>query len=292
MSNHEQAFQELPNNVGDYFSLGSDGGIGFVDPLYKERLGPWPRMLAHDPISRAGREYLESSEHGLDVIHSLHGDADDFRHILDECSDVLGAAAIIAIEADWDPANGDFSDPAIIKIPDGSRGEFVQAAVDWALQNGKIALPYDIDGPSDPLRGSLKKLWDGNVVPDDDIQFPDIIPEAGRPRLAKTLAIEAYMTMRQPMLLGQIGFGLKNLAENGHMQPDDRIAVILGAGHNPNFVDKAQASEIIPPQRISTSIVEGSVGRLSLEMQEKIKINSIRRAVAGIAFAELVELSG
>lgn len=255
MTHYEQALHDLPQNPGSFFRLEEDG-IAFVDPLYGERLGPWPRILEHDTISRVGREYLQSASHRLDVVHSSHGAQEDFLDILREHGQVLEAAAVIAIEADWDPTYiDDFSQPGALKMPKGRRGVFTSLEIGWARDRGKIVMPYDIDGPDDPLRRGLIKLF-SNDLGADAIPFPKEVPPQKHAALAQELCQGAYVSMRHSMLLGQLGFGLRTLVRGGHIEPDAPVAAMLGIGHYPAFTDKARASGFLPPENISAHPVE------------------------------------
>ncbi len=251
----ERSLSQLPDRMDWYFR--QSDGVDFVDPLYGGNLvePAWPPVLDHDSISRTGREYLQAADHPICVVHAYHAGSEDFGDIVREHGDSLEAAAVIAIEADWDPAyTDDLSNPAAVSLPEpGPRRDFLQTQIEWAQSKGKYVLPYDIDGPEDPLRKSLIRLFTADIDA-GDIPFPDVIPAERRAALGKELCMGAYMTMRHAMLLGQLGLGLSQLADQGKIAPRDQVVATLGYGHYPSFYEKL--SRMVGPERATVFRVQ------------------------------------
>lgn len=241
----ERSLEALPEHP-EWFFRETEYGIAFVDPLSGDGLAgmAWPSVLDQDEISRTGREYVQRVAHPLHIIYASHRGAEDFDHIVGQPGEhlwYLGSAAVMALELDWKPAHmHSLSDPEACALPKDNepRKAFLEAEIAWARAQDSLVLPFDIDGPSGPLRQSLLRLYSRDVEL-SAVPFPSEVPEGRRPEALKKICIAAYNVFRHPMMLGQLGFGLRQLVEQRKITPDDQVVATLGTWHHPSFTDQA-----------------------------------------------------
>lgn len=241
----QRNLEALPEHP-EWFFRQTDNGVAVVDPLSGESLAGmvWPKVLDQDEISRTGREYLQQTPHPLHVIYAPHGGAEDFDHITRQPGEhlwYLGSAAVMALELDWRPEYlHNLSDPAACAVPEDNepRKAFLEAEIAWTRAQGSLVLPFDIDGPADPLRQSLLKLSAYDVEL-SAIPFPAEIPDERRPAVFEKLCTAAYNVLRHPIMFGQLGFGLQQLVRQRKITPDDQVVATLGTWHHPSFTEQA-----------------------------------------------------
>jgi hypothetical protein len=261
-----RSLEQLPEHIEWFFETQTDNmaenglrdGVVFTDPLYGSRLqaGAWPPTLEHDSISRTGRQYLQSAQHPIDVIYAPHHSAANFDRIREACHDTLASAVVIGAEADWDPEALTLAEPEALVLPEGPRSEFLKALISWAQAEGKYVLPYDIDGPADFLRRSLQRIGGYGVEARKGSDIPALktVSSEVYGAVQDELRIGFLQCMRQPMMWGQLGFGLQQLVTAERIAPTDAVAPIIGTAHYAGFT--AMGKKIVRPEVASFTKVE------------------------------------
>lgn len=203
----------------------TDTGIKFLDPVLGSELkaDEPPPSLFQDAIIAQGFEQIQkmSAERRLTVqlLNSFHGAAEDFHDILRDSGDVLSRAKIVAVEMDWKStfnASGvtSLSTVEYILATYPGRLAFQNTQLSWLTEHKKLILPCEYpDNYDGPLLRGLNSL----------LALCDQARDAGD-RVKYTILWGTYQTTRQWFFIGQLGYWLRQLENEGKL-PSGHVKV-------------------------------------------------------------------
>lgn len=203
----------------------------FLDPVEGTPLeyGQLPPSVAKDPVCRVGIETLRalSAERPIDLYFNYHRGRQDFEHLIDAAGQELADAALVGLEwnyqgalpttsqtIQWEPFEG------------GGLAEYIQATREYLPST---TVPIDIDTPiheEDRLRHRLKEL----------LEFATETPTSDEKSSADYEKLHlgwiAYQNIRGFAMPATLGYMAHLQLQEGKLQPDKPVALIIGSGHS------------------------------------------------------------
>ena len=207
--------------MGDFFRV-HDVLTG--EPLSPESIPP---SLERDPICARGFATLRRlGQEGLTVplLLGSHSSYEDFSQQREAFASVLAQSTVVGIEADWAGEVGDEGEwtdftPLITNSP--GRREYTTHQLSWMMQQGVLALPCDIDGPSDELRTRLQAMFSGSQA----------VEGSNESAQAQAALLLAYNCTRQWGMMGQLGYWLALVEQHGALPDQPVVPLMLGTLH-------------------------------------------------------------
>lgn len=180
-------------------------------------------IVEQDTISHDGLTYLKTlgaDQLNIVFLFGYHGSVDHFEAYMrhPEASAMLADAPYIAVETNMQN-NGD----PLLMPADTMQGSFQRAQMAWLESSNKSAIPCDIDNILPQEYGTLRD----DLV---DVCNKRHLVSDERLRLASNLS---YQAVREEMMIGQLGYWLKHLHNEGLLPKEEKVIVpfMVGAMH-------------------------------------------------------------
>jgi hypothetical protein len=213
-----------------HFLRWHEGDYVLHDPWHSElwQVGAPLGVLSEDPITRDGVVYLQTREQPLTVnlIGTQHVTEDQWNEVVKQRSGRLLGGCVLWMEADWEPEAGNPNSIRVLpKLKHEGLGAFFLAGERWAgeQQPPLPVAPFDIDGPDEPLRQSLKQLFYQAKAARFDL---DPCIDQDRERFREFLAHTIYYAIRVEMLAAMIGNIVAVLDAQG--MTSSEVSIVMG----------------------------------------------------------------